>query len=319
MHQAIGPILLPFIFSLPFYTIAQAKVSNTPRCYYPDGRLRDSTDYQPCSNVVGQHSMCCALANRGSGADLCLPNGLCSAFTADGSQTALWRESCTDPTWESPACLKICFAKGKGYNWVKWDAPITVCRDGKICCGNKEDLGGVCCNEGKGIEIAATLQQNTAITPTATSSRPTSSDGSGFVSTATITTLITSSPRQTSTGGPDSSSIAENVTSGASAPSATPANQASSLTGMPNTAKIAIGVGIPLLVIAVVLVVFLVRRRSKRLIGNRAPPIYEKNSVGPVEIGTSQMAHELYPTTRGLYNVPAPATPKHHINIHELQ
>ncbi|KAF3308191.1 hypothetical protein TWF173_001659 [Orbilia oligospora] len=319
MRQAINPVLLSFLFSFSFYTVARTKASDTPRCYYPDGRLRNSTDYQPCNNVVGQHSMCCALANRGSGGDLCLPNGLCSAFTADGSQTALWRESCTDPTWEDPACLKICLMKGKGYNWVKWDAPITVCRDGTICCGNKEDLGGVCCKEGKGIQIAATLR-NTEITPIVTSSRLISSDRSGFVSTATITTLVTSSPNPNSTGGPDSSPNAEIRTSGASTSSAAPTNQALSSIGMPDTTKIAIGVGIPLLVIAVVLVVFLFRWRSKRLARKSAPPVYEKNSIGPVEIGTSNIVHyRFHPAAQELDSTSPPATSKHHINIHELQ
>lgn len=119
MHHTLVPFALSFLFSFPTFSEAQAKDSKIARCYYPDGRLRTSLDYQPCSNVVGQHSMCCALANRGAGADLCLPNGLCSAFTSDGSQTALWREGCTDPTWKSPACLKICMIASEEYSKYK--------------------------------------------------------------------------------------------------------------------------------------------------------------------------------------------------------
>ena len=55
--------------------------------------------------------MCCAWgsARTASGnADTCLPNGLCQ--NAENT----WRESCTDPTWQAPECLKL-FVNGTGY------------------------------------------------------------------------------------------------------------------------------------------------------------------------------------------------------------
>ena len=71
-------------------------------CYAPNGVLERNTAYQPCINVEGINSMCCAL-NRtvvGGTADKCAQNGLCVA--ADGTS---WRGFCTDKNWASPGCL----------------------------------------------------------------------------------------------------------------------------------------------------------------------------------------------------------------------
>lgn len=46
--------------------------------------------------------MCCRNPNN-DGGDVCMPNGLCQG--SDGAKTITWRESCTDPTWNSPYCL----------------------------------------------------------------------------------------------------------------------------------------------------------------------------------------------------------------------
>jgi hypothetical protein len=50
--------------------------------------------------------VCCHTGSDENGGDLCGSGstyGLCGV-----TGTQLWRESCTDPTWESPACLKLC-------------------------------------------------------------------------------------------------------------------------------------------------------------------------------------------------------------------
>lgn len=60
--------------------------------------------------------MCCAIgpgrAGEGSG-DICLDNGLCQNDLV-GDKTTIWRESCTDPTWRDPACIKL-FMNGTGF------------------------------------------------------------------------------------------------------------------------------------------------------------------------------------------------------------
>jgi hypothetical protein len=66
--------------------------------------------YQPCHNVTASNataaSMCCATGPgrvAQGNADRCMENGLCYS---DALQL-YWRESCTDPTWQDPACIKL--------------------------------------------------------------------------------------------------------------------------------------------------------------------------------------------------------------------
>jgi hypothetical protein len=80
-------------------------------CYYPNGTAISPlqfpekavwTDYAPCNPDPNAVSMCCAI-NRTTGAppDTCLPNGLCYVSWS----RVTWRESCSDPTWQSKECL----------------------------------------------------------------------------------------------------------------------------------------------------------------------------------------------------------------------
>jgi hypothetical protein len=71
-------------------------------CYTPNGLLM-SSDYQPCKLDSG-HSMCCASNRTTKNVNHCVQHYLC----ADGDSNILWRESCTDPTWQDDACLKLC-------------------------------------------------------------------------------------------------------------------------------------------------------------------------------------------------------------------
>lgn len=81
-------------------------------CWNPNGSNRNedsdvpegSIFYQPCS-LVTKFSMCCRSPQNGG--DSCLENGLCQGYNGEGSQP-IWRESCTDPTWNSPYCLNFC-------------------------------------------------------------------------------------------------------------------------------------------------------------------------------------------------------------------
>src|ERR1700738_2653497 len=80
----------------------------SPSCYIPDGSVVTDGAYAPCNAVAGATSMCCAIVPVGnaqgynaSQLDTCLSSGLCEA--SDGT---FWRDSCTDPTWTSPNCLR---------------------------------------------------------------------------------------------------------------------------------------------------------------------------------------------------------------------
>lgn len=64
-------------------------------CYYPNGDLA-ATDDHPCSS--DGHSTCCPLNWQ------CLSNGLCYLE----NEGYLGRYTCTDSTWESDNCPKIC-------------------------------------------------------------------------------------------------------------------------------------------------------------------------------------------------------------------
>lgn len=81
-------------------------------CYFPNGTDRNAfevTDiYQPC-DPGDADSMCCALNRQDP--DKCRSDGLCYSLF-DGN---IWRESCTDRSWKSSKCLKLCDAGiGKG-------------------------------------------------------------------------------------------------------------------------------------------------------------------------------------------------------------
>ena len=55
--------------------------------------------------------MCCAIRRDGGSADICEKNGLCGNPLID--QNDFWRESCTDQSWQSESCLKLC-VNGEG-------------------------------------------------------------------------------------------------------------------------------------------------------------------------------------------------------------
>lgn len=77
-----------FLFGL-FWSFIHAK------CYYPDGSEMEAY-YSPCDKMK-EVSMCC-----GPG-DECRPDGLCFS-----TSLGLFRDGCTDPSWKSSSCIKLC-------------------------------------------------------------------------------------------------------------------------------------------------------------------------------------------------------------------
>lgn len=91
-------------------------------CYFPNGSDRNaeygSEVYQPC-NRSAEHSMCC----RGTD-HKCRSDGLCY----DAWARLIWRESCTDPTWNSSACVKLCTSEaGNARQDAETVARINLC------------------------------------------------------------------------------------------------------------------------------------------------------------------------------------------------
>lgn len=84
-------------------------VAGQGACFVPNGTNRhDLTNaniqkYASCES--SGHGMCCNIAG-----DKCQADGLC--WNEEHKQ--LWRESCTDPTWESSKCLKLCITDDYG-------------------------------------------------------------------------------------------------------------------------------------------------------------------------------------------------------------
>jgi hypothetical protein len=79
-------------------------------CYVPPAGdaingVAEAPQYNSC-NPDQAESMCCRNeTTTGEPYDTCAPNGLCRQ--SGDSSSSFWRESCTDSTWKSPACLKL--------------------------------------------------------------------------------------------------------------------------------------------------------------------------------------------------------------------
>ncbi|KAH8653050.1 hypothetical protein BGZ60DRAFT_419455 [Tricladium varicosporioides] len=73
------------------------------QCFYPDGSEANDSVYVPCTGET--YSSCC-IPLQG---DVCQSNGLC--YWPSGSY--LFRGACTDQTWTSSNCPKVCVNEAK--------------------------------------------------------------------------------------------------------------------------------------------------------------------------------------------------------------
>ncbi|KAF2713064.1 hypothetical protein K504DRAFT_449824 [Pleomassaria siparia CBS 279.74] len=155
-------------------------------CFRPNGTTRNSLpgppEYVPCSTSAT--SMCCRNGIDANGVPLgentCRDDGLCQ----DG--TKIWRESCSDKSWKSDACIKLCVSDTlmfEGLPQSQTDVIITECDNGSICCGDSA-AGKPCCQQGKGVFLVGGKVFSTD--PNAKSTAPTSSS-------STATSIATSS------------------------------------------------------------------------------------------------------------------------------
>jgi hypothetical protein len=90
-------------------------------CYSRNGTLITNIAYQPCNNDKSRDSVCCGTNHSGAGEtnvanDICEENGLCQNWEGkvgnEDPAKLWWRQGCTDPTWESPFCLKDVCSQG---------------------------------------------------------------------------------------------------------------------------------------------------------------------------------------------------------------
>ncbi|KAG6989931.1 vanadium chloroperoxidase [Physcia stellaris] len=127
---------------------------NAQSCYFPNGtdanRLNPSNpQYRPC-NAGDPVSMCCHIG------DECRSDGLCLSTWFDNN---IWRDFCTDKTWQDRACIKLCVTGTMARSYAnnplqRADTSVTVtpCGDGSYCCGNGTKAAN-CCDRNNGLFI----------------------------------------------------------------------------------------------------------------------------------------------------------------------
>lgn len=124
MANALFFQLLTSIFSL-FCSVCCLD-QNSP-CYYPNGtdskfsildQFPDGDIFKPCFPGNEGHSMCCRRT------DQCTHDGTCES-PFDGLH---WRGTCSDPSWKSRDCLKLCIS---GFCKLRLPCKLDVCYEFK--------------------------------------------------------------------------------------------------------------------------------------------------------------------------------------------
>ena len=102
---AIRACLLASFLLLPSLALS-AKTCYTPGGEDINGPFSTPTNstYRPCNPTDGTVSVCCATW------DTCMPNGLCW----NNAYHIWWRESCTDPHFTDPNCVKLFVSEKHG-------------------------------------------------------------------------------------------------------------------------------------------------------------------------------------------------------------
>lgn len=105
--RGLFQLLKPLILQLPGLCSAACFTSNGTNVNtligYPDDGI-----YAPCKNTTNGASMCCATGIYRGSRDNCYEDGSGLCYNKNvGPTVHFWRESCTDPTWRDPACVKL--------------------------------------------------------------------------------------------------------------------------------------------------------------------------------------------------------------------
>ena len=119
-------ILLYPSISLVVASFPPLPPENSDKCYFIDGSFDPAGG--PCYGCCVGASMCCYSGeNCSDGLCLSNPNGPVGLYDNGSS---IWRRSCTDVTWQDPACLAIGYGKSplslracvleiSRYQWLK--------------------------------------------------------------------------------------------------------------------------------------------------------------------------------------------------------
>ncbi|KAH8821311.1 hypothetical protein F5884DRAFT_83197 [Xylogone sp. PMI_703] len=114
-----------FIAIIPFF--CQFKSTFAFRqCYFPDGSIPTDYIWEPCINDETKESSCCVPSEG----DICQPNGLCLYSLTDD----VYRGTCTDRTWNDPACMADICVTGYETTWI-WVLQCDSQSGSKYECG----------------------------------------------------------------------------------------------------------------------------------------------------------------------------------------
>ncbi|KAK0371264.1 hypothetical protein CLIM01_11372 [Colletotrichum limetticola] len=285
-------------------------VAGQGACFVPNGTNRhDLTNaniqkYASCES--SGHGMCCNIAG-----DKCQADGLC--WNEEHKQ--LWRESCTDPTWESPKCLKLCVTddydtgclrrqltsesdvsadnhqeSDDGIPGSGMDVVITKCSDGSYCCGEGQNAS-ICCMAGRGVYIV----DGKIITSSAASSSSTTA-----LTTSLATVGITSAISSAITSAITSASHSADASSTSLI---TPSNPAESATSNTNSTWDnrngiiggAVGGGVGLAIVGIVAAFFWYKKKKRNTETAKFEASLEKQNAKnwPASSAQLQYRHEL--------------------------
>ncbi|KAF7506162.1 hypothetical protein GJ744_012142 [Endocarpon pusillum] len=265
-------LLSPFLSLLPAHCSAGCFTPNGTNINAYNG-YGDDAIYAPCKNGTSA-SMCCAIGPLRGKPDNCFEDGSGLCYNKNGGPYVhFWRESCTDPTWRDPACVKlftnstnVSSTKANKDNWG--DKELMQCKDGSYCeITSDENVAKACCDAGQGLFVNIVNGQVTVDT-TSSNTGPTIS--TAFLSTVTIAATSASA-------------------SGAGA-STTPASiksaESSSNNGLSTGAKTGIGVGVVGALAACALLGWRILVRKKR---RRAPADYWTLNYGRKELASNEV------------------------------
>ncbi|ETS77228.1 hypothetical protein PFICI_11102 [Pestalotiopsis fici W106-1] len=197
------PTLALLVIFTTLFRLASA--ANNTKCYAPNGQEAQYTDVR-----TNQELFACPAGDDGFATccvstDFCHPDNLCYNLN-DGFPT-VYRQYCTDQTWDSDNCSPLCRTAGEENASVTGAVGLTPCSDGKFCCGTFNDD---CCNNHAGLYAIQGTQvgPGKSFTTTATSAATASSASSDTISGDVTASASPSSSAESTSAGISSGAIA---------------------------------------------------------------------------------------------------------------
>ncbi|KAL2356429.1 hypothetical protein BJ546DRAFT_516249 [Cryomyces antarcticus] len=233
--MALLPSLLLSRLALVFLPLLSLPETCSATCWTPNGTDRNAMFnatatyqfYAPCFTSLAEPnkvSMCCNVNGDG---DQC--NTTQAGLCYNPGSGRYWRESCTDRTWQDPACIKLFLNGTEGPNAKVSDVVVHRCDDGSWCYGDRQPTND-CCEAGEVYFIVNGTQTRTNPNSTISSSAIPSSPTSSSVVTGTSTPVPNPGP---------SSGVGIGV-------------------------GVGVGVGVLALAVAAAIILFCIRKRRKR-------------------------------------------------------